>query len=166
MRGIERKVMVFHKDELLADIAGNCEVVAMTAQGDRHIVQDVLDDGNRELVERSMARSFSECVTLLYPYAKCLMGSHRKDNKLEDVVAYEMVLDFENLRSETKLEHLKNCIHDYIVYKAVAGWLAKSLPEANAGDWEEKAANLREQVATALVLPYAPARLRIKPHWY
>ena len=44
---------------------------------------------------------------------------------------------------------------------------AVALPVSNIhAMWEQKAADVREQIATTLVLPYEPKRLRIRPHWY
>lgn len=162
-----RKVLAFEKDELLADIAACCEVVAMGAGGDGHLVKDVLDDGNRELVERSIARHFSECVNMLHPFAKCVAGSLRDDNRLAEVAAYEMALDLDRQRSDTSIIHLKNCVHDYIVCLTATEWLTMAMPDAKSlPALEAKAAELREQIATALALPYSPARLRVKGHWY
>ena len=164
--------IVLKTEELYADIANRLTLTAdsMEAQGgdtDLSNTKDALDDGNREIVTGLIARFVYECMNIMYPYAKTPIRECRRDDNSDEVEAYAVALTFERMRSETCLCQLARLMHDYIVYKCYAEWLAMTMPVSNIhAMWEQKAADVREQIATTLVLPYEPKRLRIRPHWY
>jgi len=175
-RGDNRKVILrFFADELFADISTRCTLAAnaATAAGRnvQHDVSDVLDDGNRELMTNTVSRLLFECMSILYPFCKTpVRRCHRNgtdDNMAQDADAYEIELDFPYERSETEVQLLKHCVNSYIVYKCVAEWLAATLPDTGQWQtWEQKAQEARDELATALVLPLRPRRMRVRPHFY
>jgi len=171
-----RKVLLkYFTEELFADISTRCLLAAnaATAAGKsvQHDVSDALDDGNRELIGNTVSRLLFECMNILYPFCKTPVRRCRRhgadDNTAQDVEAYEIELTFPYERSETEVQQLKRCMNDYIVYKCTAEWLALTLPDTGQWQtWEQKAQEARDELATALVLPLRPRKLRVKPHFY
>lgn len=165
--------IVLYANDLYADITNRLTLTAdsMEAQAvnaDLHTVKDVIDDGNKEIIDNLVARHVFDCVNLLYPYSKTPIERcrHNRENKNE-AEAYIIHLTFERSRSETSIQLLQRLIHDYIVYKCYAEWLAITVPQAGTYTmWEGKAESVREQIVTALVLPYDARQLQIRPHWY
>ena len=143
---------------------------SMEAQtdADLHTTKDVLDDGNKEIVNNLVARHVYDCVGCLYPYSKTpIERCKRRREANNDVDAYVIRLTFEHDRSETSIQQLQRLIHDYIVYRCYAEWLAMTVPQAGTYTmWENKAEEIREQITTVLVPPYNAKRLRVRPHWY
>ena len=163
--------IVLKTDELLTDIADR---LSLTADGfspagdaDVHNTKDVLDDGNREIVLGLIARYVAECMNILYPYAKTPLIRECAGDRPDCPQAYVIRLTFDRMGSETCIRQLVRCVHDYIVYKCYAEWLEITLPLSNLHTlWEQKAADVREQIVTLLVLPYEPKSLRVRPRWY
>jgi len=163
--------LTFPTDELLADISMRCLLAANAAKGlgkeDACDTVDVLDDGNREVLVSLVSRLMYECVNLLYPFAKRPMVNGSHVDRVDEVDAYAMELEFPHKRSETEVLHVRRCVHDYVVYKCLAEWLALTLPDTGQWQlWEQRAQDVREELATALVPPLRPRSLRIRPHFY
>lgn len=164
--------IVLYANDLYADIANRLALTAesMEAQtdADLHTTKDVLDDGNKEIVNNLVARHVYDCVGCLYPYSKTpIERCKRRREANNEVDAYVIRLTFEHDRSETSIQQLQRLIHDYIVYRCYAEWLAMTVPQAGTYTmWENKAEEIREQITTVLVPPYNAKRLRVRPHWY
>ena len=164
---------MLYANDLYADIANRLTLTAdsMEAQtegADLHTAKDAMDDGNKDTIDNLVARHVFDCINLLYPYSKTPIKRCRHNRESEnEAEAYVIHLTFEHPRSETSIQLLQRLIHDYIVYKCYAEWLAMTVPQAGTYTlWEEMAESVRGQIATALVLPYDARRLRIRPHWY
>ena len=165
--------IVLYANNLYADIANRLTLTAdsMEAQtegADLHTAKDAMDDGNKDTIDNLVARHVFDCINLLYPYSKTPIERQRRDRESEnEAEAYIIHLTFERPRSETSIQLLQRLIHDYIVYKCYAEWLATTVPQAGTYTmWEGKAESVREQIVTALVLPYDARQLQIRPHWY
>lgn len=165
--------IVLYANDLYADIANRLALTAdsMEAQGgnaDLHTVKDAMDDGNKDIIDSLVARHVFDCINLLYPYSKTPIEHCRHYRKNEnEAEAYVIHLTFEHPRSETSIQMVQRLIHDYIVYKCYAEWLAMTVPQVGTYTlWEEKAESVRGKIATALVPPYDARQLKIKPHWY
>lgn len=166
-------VIRLHTEELVCDIAGKLALLAGAARGkdtdtevDTHTVEDVLDDGNRELLENMVCRLVYEVMNLLYPFARTPQRGGVVDNKAHGVERYEIWLSFPYERSETQVRELCATAHEYIVDKCVAEWLSLTWPDSNWQEWEEKAQIQRERISAVLVVPLRPRRLRVTPHPY
>lgn len=157
------------QDELLSDVANRLLVTADSIGGDAetHNTKDALDEGNRETVTGLVAKYVYECMNILFPYAKTPVRRCRCGDDGNEADVYVVRLTFERERSETQVQELRRLIHDYIVYKCYAEWLEMTLPAANTYTiWEQKAEDTRQRIASVLVLPYEPKKLRVKPYWY
>lgn len=165
--------IVLYANDLYADIANRLTLTAdsMEAQtegSDLHTAKDAMDDGNKDTIDNLVARHVFDCINLLYPYSKTPIERCRHNRESEnETEAYVIHLTFEHPRSETSIQLLQRLIHDYIVYKCYAEWLAMTVPQAGTYTmWENKAEEIREQITTVLVPPYNAKRLRVRPHWY
>lgn len=157
------------QDDLLADIANRLLVTAnsMDNDADTHNTKDALDEGNREVITGLVAKYVYECMNILFPYAKTPIRRCRCGDGGNEADVYIIRLTFERERSETQVQELRRLIHDYIVYKCYAEWLEMTLPAANTYTiWEQKAEDTRQRIASVLVLPYEPKKLRVRPYWY
>lgn len=161
-------------EELLVDISGRCWLAADAAETggmkDVHNMRDVVDDGNREIILNIMSRVMYESMNILYPFCKTPIKTLRKtvsdDNRTEEAEVYVITLNFPYERSETEVQEMKRCIHDYVVYKCFAEWLALTMPESQWQVWEQKAQEVRDRLTTVLVLPLRPRTVRVRPYFY
>lgn len=154
---------------MLADIANRLLVTtnSMDNDVDTHNTKDVLDEGNQEVIMGMVSRQMYECMNILFPYAKTPVRRCRCGDGGNEADVYIIRLTFERDRSETQVQELRRLIHDYIVYKCYAEWLEMTLPAANTYTiWEQKAEDTRQRIASVLVLPYEPRKLRTRPYWY
>lgn len=162
--------LTYYAEELLADISNRCSIAANAVKAGGKSVSsdavDVLDAGKREMVLGIVERLVFECMNILYPYASCSISSKRHDDRPKEVDAYVVTLRFSHGRSETQVAELNRTVHDYVVYKCVAEWIALTMPDADWQTWETKAQELRGRIATLLAAPLHPRTLRIKPHLY
>lgn len=160
-----------NNEDMLAEIANRLTVTAdsMEAQApaDLHNTKDVLDDGNMDIIQRLITRFVGECVDILYPFTKTPLSIIRGNANPDVIDEYVILLSFNDMRSETQVQNLKNLIYNYVVYRCYAEWLAMTMPHSRQYQlWEEKAQEVRENIVTALAMSYSPRRLRIKPHFY
>lgn len=156
-------------EELLADISGRLSLLAKayrTEDGDTHDTEDALDDGNREMVQNTVARLFYETANLLYPFCKSPLRSPTADGRARGADEYVLLLQFPYERSEGQVRELAPCVHDYIVQKCVAEWLSLTLPQSDWQTWEQRAQQTRERIGELLVTPLNPKRLRVRPHLF
>lgn len=158
-------------EELFADISTRCLLAAKAAKGMGKDgvadTADVLDDGNREVVRNIMSRLVAECVAMLHPFAKRHARRVPIDDRVDEVDEYVVELSFPMERGETEMLHLLRCAHDYVVYKCLAEWLALTLPDTGQWQaWEQKAQDVREELAAALARPLRPGALHIRPRFY
>lgn len=163
--------ITYKVESLYADISTICvqaRRAAVTANDrDTHDVEDVLDDGNRELIMNTMSRLMYEAMNILYPFCKTPIEKTCLEDEEGEPEAYVVVLDFPYERSATEVEEVKACIHGYVTYKCAAEWLALTLPDTKQWEiCEQRAQDIREQLTTALVLPMRPRIVRIKPRYY
>lgn len=166
---MKESVIRLHTEELVADIGGRLSLVAASLRGDdgdTHTTEDVMDDGNREIVENIICRLVYEVMNILYPFARSPLQGGVVNDRSQAVDSYEIRLSFPRERSETQVRELCATVHEYIVDKCVAEWLSLTLPQSGWQVWEEKAQTLRERIATLLVHPLHPRRLRVRPHFY
>lgn len=167
---MKHTTLTFFLDDLLVDISNRCSVAANTVKaGGKETSSDaegVLDNGNRELVLGNIERLMFECMNILAPYASCSIVGRRHDNHPKEVEAYALTLCFAHERSDTQVRELNRTVHDYVVYKCTAEWIAMTLPDAAWQTWENKALELRDRIVTVLATPLYPRTLRIKPHLY
>lgn len=151
--------LTFLRDELLHDIKNLAFVAGDVMKADQphdpHQLQDVGEDGNITWTTRMMDLAFRECVEALYPYSKRTVedGGSMTDEYGE---LDEYVLALSGLPSDfsqTTLELLREYIHDYIVYRVMAGWVRKTdLTDKEAyKKWEDEWKDLRDKIGSSLI---------------
>lgn len=166
-----RKVLLRYKtEELFADLSVRCGIAADAASlggRDVHNTRDVLDDGNREVLENTLSRLMYECTNILYPFCKTPVRGGVRVNDIDETECYEVEMVFPYERSETEVEEMRRTLQEYVVLKCLAEWLALTLPDTGQWQtWETKAQETRDRLATVLVLPMRPRTLRVRPRFY
>lgn len=165
--GTSFAVLSFLRDELLYDIknAAFIEGSVMeveTADHNRHMVQDVGEEGNVDRVTRILGLTVAQCREMLYPFTKHDLREAVKDDRLKEPEMYGIILKVPEDFSQTTLDLLEHLIHELLVCKAVAEWLRITHP-AKSGSWAEKAEETAEEIRVNL--NSRMKRSRIRPHW-
>lgn len=160
----------FRRDELLFDIRNLAyvegEVMPEENQGhERHMVQDIAEDGNIERVSRILELAHAECVEALYPYTKVgIEPITWQNNKPKcgccNVYSIEMHMPAECSRTTVTL--LKHYVHDYMVDKVLEDWLSITNPSASA-KWREKAEESLEGMRQAVNTRIGRVRRKLTP---
>ena len=164
--------IILETDDMLVEIANRLTVIADSIEAqnpaDLHNTKDVLDDSNREIVQNIITGYVHECMDILFPFVKTPVRKCCKKTEYPDEIdKYVIVLSFNVMRSDTQIHHLQRLIRSYIVYKSCAEWLEMTLPKENIHQiCENKSQIIRQQIVTALAVPFNASRIRIKPHWY
>lgn len=159
-------VLGFEREQLLYDIK-NCSfiegsVMDTDSHHQRHMVQDVGEEGNVDRVTRILDLVVSQCKELLYPYTNHRIYRHALNDKLKNHKVYGIVLKLPYGFSQTTLDLLERLIHELLVCKAMEEWMRLTNP-AKASSWAEKAADAMSEIRLNLMTRMH--RTRIKPHW-
>lgn len=159
-------VLGFKRDQLLYDIKNYAfiegSVMETESNHNRHMVQDVGEDGNVDRVTRVLNLTVAKCRELLYPYTKNKLHRTELNDTLREPNVYGIVLSVPADFSQTTLQLLENLIHEYIVCKAVSDWLSITLP-AKAQVWEAKAVEAESEIRMNLHARIARTRRRLHP---
>lgn len=159
-------VLGFLRDQLLYDIknASYIEGSVMETENhhNRHMVQDVGEEGNVDRVTRILDLTIAQCREMLYPYTKHDIKRFALDDKFKEQKMYGIVLSVPKDFSQTTLNLLEQLIHELLVCKAVAEWMRLTNP-AKAASWTEKADDTASEIRTSLNSRIS--RTRIRQHW-
>lgn len=159
-------VLGFKRDQLLYDIKNYAfiegSVMDTESNHNRHMVQDVGEEGNVDRVTRVLNLTVAKCRELLYPYTKNELHRTELNDVLREPKVYGIVLSVPSDFSQTTLYLLENLIHEYLVCKAVADWLTITNP-AKAQTWENKAENAESEIRTNLHNRIAKSRRKLHP---
>lgn len=165
-KGTVEAVLSFKRDQLLYDIRNCAYVEGHVMDGDglhqRHMVQDVGEDGNVDRVTRVLDLSVAKCREMLYPYIKHEIDRPELDNGLRETPVYGMVLTLPGDFSQTTLDLLERLIHEYLVCRSLADWMSMANP-AKAEVWAVKAAEAETGIRSALHARMGRSRLRLHP---
>ena len=162
--------IAIHVKELLSDITGYCNSVAegykSTQPGnepDVSLTEDVLEDENMSLTERTIHRLITECMLMLRPFTKVELQARYKDNLQKHIEQYVMLLRFNEPRDEIQVSNLTAMIHEYIVKRTCYEWVALTLPQAQRQQEEllNEAEMAKGQVKYTLAEPVHPRRQRV-----
>ena len=150
--------------ELLYDIANRAYVIA-DAAGDNtghaaHIIKDIAEDGNIDVVSNILSLAHAECVEALYPYSREEVSAPCV--KPNESTEYNIALQLPDNFSQTTLQLVSSLICEYMVSLVLREWLAMTVPEL-ASIWSERALALRDRIRTALVSRGAALYRKIKP---
>lgn len=160
-------------DRLLDEVSNRLSLMAESVEAQSQgatfkATKDVLNEGNREILQGILMRHIYDSVNVLYPYCKTpARRRHVADEQDEVCGIYTLTLVYDDELSETSISQLREAIKAYVVYKCQSEWLAMTMPNTQMYVlWEQKAQEAREQIATTLVQPYHPKRLKVTPRFY
>lgn len=164
--GTLNAVLGFKRDQLLYDIKNYAyiegSVMETESNHNRHMVQDVGEEGNVDRVTRVLNLTVAKCRELLYPYAKNELHRTELNDTLREPKVYGIVLSVPADFSQTTLYLLENLIHEYLVCKALSDWLSITNP-AKAQIWEAKAEDAESEIRMNLHARIARTRRRLNP---
>ncbi len=159
-------VLGFKRDQLLYDIKNYAyiegSVMDTESNHNRHMVQDVGEEGNVDRVTRVLNLTVSKCRELLYPYTKTELYRTALDDNLREPEVYGIVLSVPKSFSQTTLYLLENLIHEYLVCKTVSDWLSIT-NTAKAQVWEAKAEEAESEIRANLHARISRTRRRMHP---
>ena len=159
-------VLGFKRDQLLYDIKNYAyiegSVMDTESNHNRHMVQDVGEEGNVDRVTRVLNLTVAKCRELLYPYTKNELHRTELNDTLREPKVYGIVLSVPTDFSQTTLYLLENLIHEYLVCKDVSDWLSITNP-AKAQVWEAKAEDAESEIRANLHARIARTRRRLHP---
>lgn len=164
--GTQFAVLMFMRDQLLYDIKNNAyiegSVMDTESNHNRHMVQDVGEDGNVDRVTRVIDLTIAKCKELLYPYTKHNIRRSELDDKLREPGVYGIVLKVPTDFSQTTLYLLEKLIHEYLVCEAVADWMSITNP-AKAETWKSKATDAVSEIRMNVNTRISRTRRRLHP---
>lgn len=148
--------LVYNVREVLYDVSNMAWV-----QGDlidshdydhvRHLVQDIIEDGNRDRVMRVMRLAFAEAEGMLQSWSKIrFSGSVYLDNEPEDEDEDELVmlLSVPAKTDRGTIELILQLVNEWLVCRVLQDWLSITWPEG-ASVWATKIEELREAIRNA-----------------
>lgn len=152
------------RQDLLYDIANRAYVIA-DAAGEKaghavHLIKDIVEDGNIDVVSSILSLAHAECLEALYPYSQKEVSSAEIGR--EEREDYNISLLLPDKFSETTLRLVSSLAREYMTCLVLREWLAMIVPELSA-IWGERAMTLRDRIRTALVSRRAALRRKIKP---
>lgn len=164
--GRRNAVLVFKRDQMLYDIKNYAfiegSVMDTESNHNRHMVQDVGEEGNVDRVTRVLNLTMKKCREFLYPYTKNELHHAELSDNLYEPKVYGIVLSVPNDFSQTTLYLLKDLIHEYLVCKAVSDWLSIT-NNAKAHVWEAKAEKAENEIRITLHNRQTKVRRRMHP---
>lgn len=165
--GTVNAILIFKREELLYDIKNMAFVEGdlMTDEfmHQRHIVQDIGEEGNVDRVTRVLDLTIAEIREMLYPYTKHDLHDVVLDNRFTVSKMYGIVLTVPDTFSQTTLSLLERLIHEVLTCKVLADWLRIAHPE-KAVSWIEKSEEALTKIKNSL--HSRMQKLRIRPHLF
>lgn len=160
----------FLRSELLYDIGqyGYVEGDVQKADADhlkeaKHQTQDVIQDGNIDLVTRRLDLALTHCRVVLHPYTKTPVEDGKTlDDTLRETQVYEIILHVPEDFPDGDAEHLEQLIHNLLIFYVLWGWLSITKPEA-AEKWLIQANNMETEIKGALARRCGKVYRRMSP---
>ena len=157
---------MFKREQLLYDVKNYAfiegSVLDTESNHNRHMVQDVGDDGNVDRVTRVFDLTIAKCKELLYPYTKRDIHRSVLDDRLREPGVYGIVLEVPITFSQTTLNLLKKLVHEYLVCEAVADWMSITNP-AKTETWKSKAEAAVSEIRVNVNTRISRTRRRMHP---
>lgn len=167
-RGTGRRLvaLIFKRDQLIYDVENNCYVEGhiMVESDDevRHMVQDVVQEGNVDRVTRVLDLAHADITERLYPLTQHEVHHPVLDDRLREKPVYALMLNVPEYFSQTTVNLLGKLIHELLVCTATADWLSITNPPKEE-TWRRKAESALTRINQ--VKGMRPGRSRIRPHW-
>lgn len=164
--GTQVAVLLFKRDQLLYDVKNYAfiegSVMDTESNHNRHMVQDVGEDGNVDRVTRVFDLTVAKCKELLFPYTKHNIHHPVLDDKLREPGVYGIVLQVTMNFSQTTLTLLERLVHEYLVCEAVADWMSITNP-AKMEIWKSKAEDAVSEIRMNVNTRISRTRRRMHP---
>ena len=159
-------VLSFKRDELLYDIENYAfiegSIMRTESAHERHMVQDVGQEGNVDRVIRVIGLYVAKCREILYAFTKSKIHRPWLDDVLRDPKVYGIVLSLPEGFSQTTLSLLEKLIHEYIVCGAVADWL--SITDREKSElWWQKSMEAKGEIESHMGRRMTRVRRRMHP---
>ena len=161
----------FFVKEILYDIANMAWVQGDLMDGVdynhiRHLVQDVVEDGNLDRVMRIVSLAYAEANEMLYPWSRTeitdiplqLNDAPDEEDKLV------MNLTVPSRTSQGTIVLILKLVHEWIVCRVLQDWLSITYPESSAV-WTSKLEELREAIRNAKNRSNWITRRKMFPTW-
>lgn len=160
-------VLSFHREQLLYDIknASYIEGSVMepeTPDHNRHMVQDVGEEGNVDRVTRILDLTVAECREILYTFTRYDVERVSLDDKFKEQKVYGIILKMPEDFSQTTLNYFEQLLHELLVCRAVTEWMKITNP-AKAEVWRERGEEVLTKIRSSLNT--RATKTRIRPHW-
>ena len=159
-------VLKFQRSQLLYDVKNYAYIEGSVMETDnnhnRHMVQDVGEEGNVDRVTRVLSLTVAKCKELLYPYTKHNIHRAVLDDKLREPGVYGIVLQVPTDFSQTTLNLLEKLVHEYLVCEAVADWMSITNP-AKMETWKSKAEDDVSEIRVNINTRISRTRRRMHP---
>lgn len=142
--------LTFLRTELLYDIKNIAyvegDLIPSDGEHNRHETFDVGEDGNVDIVTRTLNLAYTECVDELYPFTrKDVECGTTKDDRLQEPFDYVIEMYVPTEFSQTTVDYLENLIHDYLVTRVLIDWLGMTYPDRKA-HWQERLQDIEDKI--------------------
>lgn len=164
--------MKITKDSLIYDISNMAYAIADTGEDCRHalhLVRDICEEGNIDLVSRVLGLAYSNLLTVLLPLLsppRINVNKDRSDSTHDYEFSFRKDGCFKHKLCDGIKLKIKETAREYMVCMVLADWLGVTLPEM-AGVWkyrmEEAYKSLKTIVSDITVSLYSAAFRRKVP---
>lgn len=142
--------LLFKREALLYDISNAAYVEGkMQAEGGeeaRRKTLDITEEGNADHITRILDLVHALCNEALYPYTQHTISEDLTiSDDFAETKVYVITLSVGEKFSETTALLLERLIHQYLVWMALADWLAITNPQASV-KWQAKAEGVLDEV--------------------
>lgn len=165
--GRHKAVLIFKREQLQYDIDNLAYIEGSvlpkeTEPHNRHMVQDVGQEGNIDRVTRVLDLQVAKIKELLYPYTKHDVHKQELKNLLRSPRVYGIVLSLPMTFSQTTLSLMERLIHEYLVCRVMEDWMSITNP-GKAETWEAKAEKAVSELRTHLNARKGRTRRKLHP---
>lgn len=159
--------LVFKQEQILYDAKNYVFVEGSimtpeTPDHNRHMVQDLGEEGNVDRALRVLDICHAAAVELLFPYTKKEVTETTLDDTLTDPDEYRIDMTIPEGYSQTTLNLLERLIHDWLVCKVVYDWLSITNTEKSAV-WAVKVEDLETEIRRCILPRRGRARIKLHP---
>lgn len=142
--------LTFLRTELLYDIKNIAyvegDLISSNGEHNRHQTFDVGEDGNVDIVTRTLNLAYTEVVDELYPFTKkAVECGTTKDDVLQEPFDYVITMQVPEEFAQGTVDYLENLIHDFLVDRVLIDWLGMTNPGRKT-HWQERLEDIRDKI--------------------
>ncbi len=160
--------LTFLLTEILYDIRNDAWITgdALITEDahDRHLIQDIAEDGNKDHISRVLDMAEAEVNDFLYPFTKTEPedGIELTDRyELKD--KYTITLSLPSTFPGTSTERLRRLIHQYFVYRVIEDWLRITGKADLADIWLTRLTGVIDDIKSTAARRTERVRLSLHP---